>query len=238
MNDSSKDDVFLFFRDGKSQIKTTHSLNQSNEIANKGISWSHIKILEALLRLRQICCDPRISKLSQAQKVTESAKLSYLQETLPNLIEEGRRILLFSQFTTMLSLIEELCQDLKIDYVKVTGSTKDRQTPVQEFQAQKAPLFLISLKAGGTGLNLTAADTVIHYAPWWNPSVEAQATDRSHCIGLDKPVFVYKLITKGTVEEKILELQERKKNLADSLLNSDKQSARLTPKDIDNIFGE
>lgn len=139
----------------------------------------------------------------------------------------------------MLSLIEDICKKLKIEYTKITGSTKDRQTLVREFQAEKLPVFLISLKGGGTGLNLTAADTVIHYDPWWNPSVEIQATDRTHRIGQDKPVFVYKLIAKGTVEEKTLELQEKKKNLADSLFSAgDRKSAALTQKDIESIFGD
>lgn len=121
---------------------------------------------------------------------------------IPELLEEGRRILLFSQFTGMLELIEDELNILKIRYVKLTGQTKDRATPVQQFQNGEIPLFLISLKAGGTGLNLTAADTVIHYDPWWNPAVEDQATDRAHRIGQNKTVFVYKLVTKGTVEEK------------------------------------
>ena len=207
------------------------------EIEKKGFARSHIKILEALLRLRQICCDPRISKLTLAKKVEESAKLDYLKEVLPNLVEEGRRILIFSQFTTMLSLIEDECNKLKIEYVKLTGSTKDRRTPVEDFQAGKVPIFLISLKAGGTGLNLTAADTVIHYDPWWNPAVENQATDRAHRIGQKNTVFVYKLITKGTVEEKILALQDKKKGLADNLLNPDSESKiKISAEDISNIF--
>jgi SNF2 family DNA or RNA helicase len=208
------------------------------EIEKKGLGRSHIKILEALLRLRQICCDPRISKLEQAEEVKSSAKFEHLMEMLPNLIEEGRRVLLFSQFTSMLALIEEECEKRGIEYVKLTGSTKDRKAPVDEFQAGKVPLFLISLKAGGTGLNLTKADVVIHYDPWWNPAVENQATDRAHRIGQEKHVFVYKLITKDTVEEKILELQDRKKGLADGLLDPEKQggTGKLSAEDIKNIF--
>ena len=152
---------------------------------------------------------------------------------LPELIEEGRRILLFSQFTEMLGLIEEAITKAGIPYVKLTGQTKDRATPVQQFQSGEIPLFLISLKAGGTGLNLTAAGAVIHYDPWWNPAAENQATDRAYRIGQDKPVFVYKLITTGTVEEKILEMQEKKRKLMDALFDPTVQSsAKLTSEDI------
>jgi SNF2 family DNA or RNA helicase len=142
----------------------------------------------------------------------------------------------------MLELIEERLKKLKhndhpLRWVKLTGSTTDRATPVNQFQAGEVPLFLISLKAGGTGLNLTAADTVIHYDPWWNPAVENQATDRAHRIGQDKNVFVYKLITQGTVEEKIVAMQERKRELVDGLLNSDrKTNFQLTADDIDFLF--
>ena len=158
---------------------------------------------------------------------------------LPELIEEGRRILLFSQFTEMLGLIEEAITKAGIPYVKLTGQTKDRATPVQQFQSGEIPLFLISLKAGGTGLNLTAADAVIHYDPWWNPAVENQATDRAHRIGQEKTVFVYKLVAKGTVEEKILEMQQRKKGLMDGLF-SDKTTSKLelTEQDLKGLFDE
>jgi superfamily II DNA or RNA helicase len=207
------------------------------EIAAKGLGRSHIIVLDALLKLRQVCCDPRLLKLGAATKVTESAKLEMLMEMLPEMLEEGRRVLLFSQFTEMLALIEAACKERDIPYVKLTGQTKDRQTPIEEFQSCKVPLFLISLKAGGTGLNLTAADTVIHYDPWWNPAVERQATDRAHRIGQDKPVFVYKFIMAGTVEEKILELQLRKQALADSLFDPDKAGqAKLTEHDIAALF--
>src|SRR5271157_5070951 len=139
-------------------------------------------------------------------------------EMVPELVAEGRRILLFSQFTSMLALIETELEARKIHYVQLTGDSTDRAAPVRAFQSGTVPVFLISLKAGGTGLNLTAADTVIHYDPWWNPAVEAQATDRAHRIGQDKPVFVYKFIAKGTVEERILDLQNRKRGLAAALM--------------------
>src|SRR5204862_8355044 len=133
--------------------------------------------------------------------VTASAKLEALMDMLVELTAEGRRILLFSQFTSMLALIEPELSARSIPFVRLTGETRDRETPVRRFQAGEIPLFLISLKAGGTGLNLPAADTVIHYDPWWNPAVENQATDRAHRIGQDKAVFVYRLIVSGSVEE-------------------------------------
>ncbi len=184
------------------------------EIAAKGFARSRIVILDALLKLRQVCCDPRLVKLAAARKVGASAKLDHLMQIVPSLIEEGRRILLFSQFTSMLDLIEPELERAGIDFVEIRGDTRDRAGPVRRFQSGKVPLFLISLQAGGTGLNLTAADTVIHYDPWWNPAVEDQATDRAHRIGQDKAVFVYKLVARGTVEERMLELQERKRAIA------------------------
>jgi superfamily II DNA or RNA helicase len=192
------------------------------EIASKGFSRSQIVILDALLKLRQVCCDPRLVKAVSAQKVKERAKLDLLMAMLPEQVEEGRRILLFSQFTSMLALIEKELKAIGLDYVILTGDTVDRETPVRRFQACEVPIFLISLKAGGVGLNLTAADTVIHYDPWWNPAVENQATDRAHRLGQDKPVFVYKLIVAGSIEEKILALQERKAELAAGILSEDR----------------
>jgi len=207
------------------------------EIAAKGAAKSHIIILDALLKLRQACCDPRLLKLDAAKIVAESAKLIRLMDMLPAMIEEGRRILLFSQFTSMLALIEAELKRSKIDFLKLTGRTKDRSTLVEKFQAGDVPLFLISLKAGGSGLNLTAADTVIHYDPWWNPAVEDQATDRAHRIGQEKPVFVYRLRTLGTVEEKILELQERKRGLVDGLFDTGgKTITNLEEDDIAALF--
>lgn len=204
----------------------------------KGIANSQIIILDALLKLRQTCCDPRLLKMASAQKFAAgSAKLVMLMEMLPNLLAEGRRVLLFSQFTEMLELIEEELVKAKIDYAKLTGKTKDRATPINEFQSGKVSLFIISLKAGGTGLNLTAADTVIHYDPWWNPAVEKQATDRAHRIGQDKIVFVYKLITSGTVEEKILELQQHKQALLDNLLSHQGEvHTGINLEDLETLF--
>jgi SNF2 family DNA or RNA helicase len=192
-----------------------------DEIAAKGFSRSHIIILDALLKLRQVCCDPRLLKLSSAKKVKERAKLDLLMEMLPELVSEGRRILVFSQFTSMLELIELELANEKLSYVKLTGDTLNREEVVRRFQDEEVPIFLISLKAGGVGLNLTAADTVIHYDPWWNPAVENQATDRAHRLGQTKNVFVYKLVVAGSIEEKILALQEKKAELAAGILSED-----------------
>jgi SNF2 family DNA or RNA helicase len=160
-----------------------------------------------------------------------------LLDMLPELIEEGRRILLFSQFTGMLELIASALDGAKIPYVVLTGDTTNRTTPIKRFMQGEVPLFLISLKAGGVGLNLTVADTVIHYDPWWNPAVENQATDRAHRLGQDKPVFVYKLITAGSIEEKIVAMQEKKAALADAILTKDAAgAAKFSADDLEALF--
>ncbi len=207
-------------------------------IADKGLARSGIIILDALLKLRQACCDPRLLKLKAVEKAKAgSAKLDRLAEMLRIMISEGRRILLFSQFTEMLGLIEQRLWDEKIEYVMLTGDTKDRKTPVKQFQAGKVPVFLISLKAGGVGLNLTAADTVIHYDPWWNPAAEDQATDRAHRIGQTKNVFVHRLVTLGTIEEKMEVLKEKKRALVAAVLDADHGGAlKMTEMDIEALF--
>jgi len=207
-------------------------------IASKGLSRSHITILDALLKLRQTCCDPRLLPLSHAQSVGESAKLDLLMEMLPEMVEEGRRILLFSQFTKMLALIETELKKRNINYAKLTGQTRNRDTAIEHFKSGGAPIFLISLKAGGVGLNLTEADTVIHYDPWWNPAAENQGTDRAHRIGQKKAVFVYKLVTENSVEEKIVAMQARKKALADGVYSKKGKSEelRLTNNDLQTLF--
>ncbi|MBK3777212.1 helicase SNF2 [Azospirillum brasilense] len=228
-------------RDLYETIRLAMDKRVREEVARKGLARSHITLLDALLKLRQVCCDPRLVKLESARKRVAkgaaSAKLERLLEMLPALLEDGRRILLFSQFTSMLDLIEPELERLAIPFVALTGETRDRETPVRRFQAGEAPLFLISLKAGGTGLNLTAADTVIHYDPWWNPAVEAQATDRAHRIGQDKPVFVYKLVTTGTVEERMVQLQERKRQLGEAVFDEAGGAERLlTAEDVDFLL--
>jgi superfamily II DNA or RNA helicase len=208
-------------------VRATMNKRVRDAIAARGGSQFQIVFLDALLKLRQICCDPRLLPDEYSSTVRESAKLDFLTELLTVLIEEGRRILLFSQFTSMLALIEAHLVRENIPYLKLTGASKDRGQLVEDFQTGKAPLFLISLKAGGTGLNLTAADTVIHYDPWWNPAAEAQATDRAYRIGQDKPVFVHKLLCLDTVEQRIHQLQQDKAKLAAGLLADADISTKL-----------
>ncbi|GAB5470023.1 MAG: hypothetical protein Kilf2KO_30530 [Rhodospirillales bacterium] len=198
-------------------LRTAMDSRVRQAIRAKGLSASRITILDALLKLRQACCDPGLVKLDAATKVTESAKRERLMDMLEELVGEGRRILIFSQFVEMLRLIESDVQERGWDYAMLTGETKRRTQVVDRFQRGKVPIFLISLKAGGVGLNLTAADTVILYDPWWNPAVERQAMDRAHRIGQDKKVFVYRLVAEGTVEAAIQELQAKKQALADAL---------------------
>ncbi|SIT39734.1 putative helicase [Paraburkholderia ribeironis] len=258
-------------RDLYETVRTAMQEKVRAAVSAQGLARSHIIVLDALLKLRQVCCDPRLVRMLKAGRVDEavdeaaaddmavsatakrekpekekgdkgvramrSAKLDLLLSMLPELIEEGRRVLLFSQFTGMLSLIAEALDEAAIPYVVLTGDTADRVTPVERFQQGDVPLFLISLKAGGVGLNLTAADTVIHYDPWWNPAAENQATDRAHRLGQDKPVFVYKLIAAGSIEEKIVELQEQKAGLADSILSEDAAlAAKFSDDDLDALF--
>ncbi len=208
------------------------------EINRKGVARSQIIILEALLKLRQVCCDLRlVNSLAPPPPGCSSGKLDSLLEMLDGLLAEGRRILLFSQFTSMLGLIEQELHKRGVRYALLTGATRNRRAPVKEFQEGGVQIFLISLKAGGVGLNLTAADTVIHYDPWWNPATEHQATDRAYRIGQENPVFVYKLITRGTVEEKIQHLQQEKSALAAGVLDGRTSGDwKLQPEDIDALF--
>jgi SNF2 family DNA or RNA helicase len=207
-------------RDVYETVRLAMDKKVRDEITRKGVARSQIVILEALLKLRQVCCDLRLVNPDMPiSKHGSSAKLASLMEMIEELLSEGRRILLFSQFTSMLGLIEQELKQRGMGYALLTGATRDRRTPIHDFQSGKLPIFLISLKAGGTGLNLTAADTVIHYDPWWNPAAENQATDRAYRIGQDKPVFVYKMISRGTVEEKIQRLQREKSALAAGVLD-------------------
>jgi SNF2 family DNA or RNA helicase len=210
------------------------------EIASRGISRSQISVLAALLRLRQVCCDPRLLKNRTDNKKAESSKLDALVNMLAEIIDEGHKILVFSQFVEMLTIIRGELEKLGYPYEYIDGQTpaKERLDRVNRFNASTTvPIFLISLKAGGTGLNLTGADYVIHYDPWWNPAVENQATDRAHRIGQTRHVFNYKLITKGTVEEKILALQKKKKKLADLVIGGDEGVAKeLTHEDLEFLF--
>ncbi len=218
------------------RISMEHKVQQA--IANQGLSRSHITILDALLKLRQACCDPRLLALSQARAVNESAKLDLLMQLLPEMVEEGRKILLFSQFTKMLAHIETELKQHHIPYSKLTGQTRNRDAAIERFKTGNAAVFLISLKAGGVGLNLTEADTVIHYDPWWNPAAENQATDRAHRIGQGKAVFVYKLIVENSVEEKIIAMQHKKQMLTQSIYNKSQstQDIKLNVEDLQQLF--
>lgn len=188
-----------------------------------GFAHARLSILDALLKLRQVCNDPRLLRGRAAPEGAGSAKLDWLRAMLPSLVDDGRRVLVFSQFTRMLALIRTELETLQLPWLALTGATPpaERGEIVGRFQSGAVPLLLLSLKAGGVGLNLTAADTVIHVDPWWNPAVEDQASARAHRIGQDKPVLVYKLIAAGSIEERLRALQSRKRVLADSVLDAD-----------------
>ena len=218
-------------------IRGTLSEEVREQIKGLSVAQGRIVVLDALLKLRQVCCDPRLVKLPSARLVETSSKLDDLMEMVGEMIPEGRRILLFSQFTSMLDLIKPRLNEAGIRFVELRGDTRDRAEPVRAFENGEAPLFLISLKAGGRGLNLTAADTVIHYDPWWNPAAEDQASDRAHRIGQTKSVFVYKLIAADTVEDRIVELQQRKADLANIALSDDLETSALEFDDLDFLFG-
>ena len=207
-------------------------------IEMNGLEKSRMSIFSALLRLRQICCHPRLYDKEHVKGVMKSGKFEYLKSMLEQIIAEKHRVLLFSQFVDMLDIVKDWLERAGIPYEYLTGKTKDRQGAVERFNENpNIPIFLISLKAGGTGLNLTGADYVIHYDPWWNPAVEDQATDRAYRIGQTKKVFVYRLITKNTVEEKIQKLKTRKRNLVDSVISIDRNIVKsLTMDDIKDIF--
>jgi SNF2 family DNA or RNA helicase len=207
------------------------------QVAQTSLAKSRFVVLNALLKLRQACCDPRLVKLAAAQKGLTSSKLDTLLEMIGEMLPEGRRILIFSQFTSMLDLIKPALTQAGHKFVELRGDTTDRAEPVRAFEAGEVPLFLISLKAGGRGLNLTSADTVIHYDPWWNPAAEDQASDRAHRIGQTKSVFVYKLIAADTVEERILDLQARKADLANIALNAAGETGGFDAADVDFLFG-
>jgi superfamily II DNA or RNA helicase len=188
-------------------------------IAKRGAAAARITVLDALLKLRQVCCDPNLVKTDAARSVTDSAKRTRLRDLLGELVAEGRRVLVFSQFVEMLRLIETDLAEAGISHLTLTGQTQNRAEVLDSFAQGDAAVFLLSLKAGGVGLTLTEADTVILYDPWWNPAVERQAMDRTHRIGQSKPVFVHRLVAAGTVEEKILDMQARKQALADALFD-------------------
>lgn len=210
--------------------------NIAKEIATVGFERSHIKILAALTRLRQICCHPAMFIEGYTGG---SGKMQLFEEVIVNALGSGHRILIFSQFTSMLDILQEYLIAEKVEYFYLSGSTKasDRMQMVQLFNNGVGEIFLISLKAGGTGLNLTGADMVIHFDPWWNPAVEEQATDRAHRIGQKNVVQVIKLVTQGTIEEKVLALQDKKKELIESVIQpGETLLSKFTEKELVELF--
>lgn len=203
-----------------------------SKIDTDGINRSQIMILESLLRLRQAACHPGL--IDRKSDDLPSAKLDMLFEQLEDLLAEGHKALIFSQFTSFLALVSKRLKEKGVTFEYLDGKTRDRQARVDRFQTDaNCPLFLISLKAGGVGLNLTAADYVFLLDPWWNPAVESQAIDRTHRIGQTRNVFAYRIIAKDTVEEKVLQLQKSKRDLADAIVNEDNSSiSKLTREDI------
>jgi SNF2 family DNA or RNA helicase len=225
-----------FQRDLYESVRAAADRKVLSEIERVGLEKSGMVVLESLLRLRQICCDPRLLKEGAAATAEDSAKICWLADNVPEMLEEGRRILIFSQFTSMLALVERLVKEIHAPYALLTGDTKDRGAEVDKFQSGEATVFLLSLKAGGSGLNLTAADTVILLDPWWNPAAEAQAVDRAHRIGQERPVFVYRLIALGTVEERVAALQERKKDLIKGVMEGAPSAMQLTAVELRQLL--
>lgn len=205
-------------------------------IDERGLQRAKIQVLEALLRLRQAACHPGLIDKKRTRE--SSAKLDLLLEQLPEVLDEGHKVLVFSQFTSLLAIVRDRLDKEKIVYEYLDGRTRDRAARVERFQNDDGcKLFLISLKAGGLGLNLTAADYIFLLDPWWNPAVEAQAIDRAHRIGQTKNVFAYRLIARGTVEEKVLELQNSKRELADAIINADNSLIRtLAREDLELLL--
>ena len=205
-------------------------------VRENGLAKSKLHVLEALLRLRQASCHAGL--IDETKRSEPSAKLELLLTQLKEVIAEGHKALVFSQFTSLLSIVKTSLDAEGIVYEYLDGQTMDRKTPVERFQSDpKCPVFLISLKAGGTGLNLTAADYVFILDPWWNPAVEAQAIGRAHRMGQTKKVFAYRMVARGTVEEKILELQKKKKDLAESIISEDKDfMKKLSREDLEKLL--
>ncbi|GAB6058765.1 DEAD/DEAH box helicase [Desulfonatronum parangueonense] len=208
-------------------------------IDEQGMAKSQMSILDALLKLRQICCHPRLLRLDMPGVSTNinSGKFEAFKDLTTGIVEDGHKVLVFSQFVQMLHIIRGWLQTTDIPFTYLDGSSKDRFEQVDKFNNDDSiRLFLISLKAGGTGLNLTSADYVIHYDPWWNPAVESQAIDRTHRIGQTKQVFAYKMICENTVEEKILKLQEQKRNVAESIIPGQDVWKNITRNDLEMLL--
>jgi SNF2 family DNA or RNA helicase len=239
-----KTEVINYCEMNGDQVKLYHEVLAAcrrqvfEEVEKRGIERSQVSILTALLRLRQVCCHPELLGPSFKKREVSSGKMDAFKDLVTEVLDEGHRVLVFSQFVEMLSLLRSWLEEAGIAYEYLDGRTRRREERVRSFNENPAiPVFLVSLRAGGTGLNLTGADYVIHYDPWWNPAVQDQATDRVHRIGQTKHVFSYKLITKDTVEEKILQLQENKRSLAKELLSSDSAlGKKLTQEDLEYLF--
>lgn len=217
--------------------QVVHMKNELTKSSEDDFKKNKLRILAELTKLRQICCDPN---LCYDNYKGESAKLESCMELIESAISGGHKMLLFSQFTSMLAIIESALNKQNIKYYKITGETtkQDRLNMVKQFNEDETPIFLISIKAGGVGLNLTGADMVIHYDPWWNVAVQNQATDRAHRIGQTKKVTVYKMIAKGTIEEKIVKLQETKQNLADNIVNGENVGiSGMSKEDLMELLG-
>jgi SNF2 family DNA or RNA helicase len=231
MTDEQKKLYAAYLESAKNEI--------DEEIKDKGFGKSKIKILSILTRLRQICCDPSVFIENYTG---ENGKMLALDEILEDSIGQGHKILLFSQFTSVLKNISKRFKNNNIKHMYLDGEVKseNRMGMVKEFNEGDAEVFLISLKAGGTGLNLTGADVVIHFDPWWNPAVEEQATDRAHRIGQKKTVEVIKLLAQGSIEEKIFNLQQKKKEMIKNVMNEDLNEenviSQMTQEDIESLF--
>jgi SNF2 family DNA or RNA helicase len=223
-------------RRGYDELREHYRQELSGRIGRQGIGRSRIAVLEALLRLRQAACHPGL--VDPARVDEAGAKLETLLEQLAEVLDEGHKVLVFSQFTSFLAILRRRLDAAGTVYEYLDGRTTDRQARVQRFQEDPdCKLFLVSLKAGGQGLNLTAADYIYILDPWWNPAVEAQAVDRAHRIGQTRRVFAYRLIARDTVEEKIVALQDRKRDLADSIVRADESIiSALTPEDVELLF--
>ena len=203
-------------------------------VQKDGIAKSKMHVLEALLRLRQAACHPAL--LSRGEEAEAYAKLEFLIPHVKELVSENHKSLVFSQFTSMLSIVRQHLDAAGIEYEYLDGQTRDREKRVERFQNDDdCKVFLISLKAGGLGLNLTAADYVFLLDPWWNPAVEAQAIDRAHRVGQTKTVFAYRMICRDTVEEKIAELQKKKRDLADAILDGGDQKSILRDLSVEDL---
>ncbi len=240
----AKTEQTIYCNFGKSQLGLYNRILKAakdeitGRIGEVGIEKAQMTILAALTRLRQVCCHPHLLGLPEGTPVPPSCKLEAFEELIADAIGSGRKVLVFSQFVEMQKILAVSLDKLGIDYLWLHGGTKNREEMVGKFQQPGGPpVFLISLKAGGSGLTLTEADTVIHFDPWWNPAVEDQATDRAHRIGQDKPVMVYRMVVEDTVEQKMVELGQRKRAVAESALGRDHTAGKsLTLNDVEELL--